>query len=220
VISNIKRAHREKQYDITITRGDRKNHATHTKVVTDCCNPTQFDWINKHTIFGVTTQQPTQGHHAATRSHQSVSCLHTVEMQRSLSHTFNECLLSNITCRLILTYLGRLRFEILFPIALCQRSRRYPVNRFRHYIKFSPGCNKYEESNRRKQRWMRWKFPKFKVTLFFISMRCSFRRTEHASGMCCATLWSPCMISLRKSYKQHSNIYDIFSTGLYKIFGD
>jgi hypothetical protein len=36
-----------------------KSHATHIKLVIDCCNSIKFDWINRHNI-AVTIQEPTQ----------------------------------------------------------------------------------------------------------------------------------------------------------------
>jgi hypothetical protein len=80
--------------DVVYT-GWSNSHTTHIKIF-DGCNSVQFDWINKHTIL-------LWLYKSSWRSHQSVSCLQTVEVQGCLFHKCNECSLLNTTWHLVLT---------------------------------------------------------------------------------------------------------------------
>jgi hypothetical protein len=61
-----------------------KIHASHIKIFIDGCNSIQFDYISTYTISLWLYKSPCRSRHVVTCSHQSVSCLSTVEVQGCL----------------------------------------------------------------------------------------------------------------------------------------
>jgi hypothetical protein len=61
-----------------------ESHATHIKIFIYGCNSVQFDWINRYTVSLWLFKSPHRSHHVVIFSHQSISCLQTVEVQGCL----------------------------------------------------------------------------------------------------------------------------------------